>query len=67
MSKFVLKNIDCELGISVEINKTWYRLSSKLGSECTQPATLSEIKEQYDKCWKLLEDELGSQIEELSK
>lgn len=67
MSKFVLKNIDCELGISIEINKTWYRLSSKLGSECTQPATLSEIKEQYDKCWKLLEDELGSQIEELSK
>ena len=54
MSKFVLKNIDCELGISIEINKTWYRLSSKLGSECTQPATLSEIKEQYDKCWKLL-------------
>ena len=67
MSKFTLKNIDCELGVSVEINKVWYRLSSKLGSECTGTATLSDIKAQYDKCWKLLEDEIGSQIGELSK
>ena len=28
MSKFTLKSIDCELGVSVEINKVWYRLSS---------------------------------------
>lgn len=67
MSKFTLKNIDCELGVSVEINKVWYRLSSKVGSDCTGPATLSEIREQYDKCWKLLENEIGQQIEELSK
>ena len=46
MSKFALKNIDCELGVSVEINKVWYRLSSKLGSECTGTATLSDIKAQ---------------------
>ena len=67
MSKFTLKSIDFELGVSVEIKKVWYRLSSKVGSDCTAPATLSEIKEQYDKCWKLLEDEIGNQIEELSK
>lgn len=67
MSKFTLKTIDCELGVSVEINKTWYRLTSRVGNECTQPATLSEIKEQYDKCWNLLEDQLGTRIEELSK
>ena len=67
MSKFTLKSIVCEFGVSVEINKVSYRLSSKVGSDCTAPATLSEIKEQYDKCWKLLEDEIGNQIEELSK
>ena len=67
MSKFTLKSIDCELGVSVEINKVWYRLSSKVGSDCTAPATLSEIKEQNEKSWKLLEDEIGNQIEELSK
>ena len=46
MGKFTLKNIDCELGVSVEINKVWYRLSSKVGSDCTGPATLSEIRDQ---------------------
>lgn len=67
MSKFILKNIDCELGVSIEVNKVWYRLGTKVGSECTQPATLSEIKEQYDKCWKLLEEEIASQVDDLSK
>lgn len=67
MSKFVLKNIDCELGISIEINKVWYRLGTKVGSECTQAATLKEIKEQFTKCWDLLEEEIASQVAELSK
>ena len=48
MGKFTLKNIDCELGVSVEINKVWYRLSSKVGSDCTGPATLSEIRERLN-------------------
>lgn len=66
MSKFTVKTIDCELGVSVEINKVWYRLGAKIGSESNAPSTLSDIKAQFDKCWGLLEEEIETQVQNLA-
>ena len=66
MSKFVVKNIDCELGVSIEINKVWYRLGAKMGSEANGTTTLADLKTQYDKCWTVLEAEIEQQIKNLA-
>lgn len=66
MGKFLLKEINVDLGISVEINGKWYKLNAGLSQNVIEQPTMKELKEAYTKSWDIIENQLVAKITELA-
>lgn len=67
MSKFLLKEINVDLGISVDIGGKWYKLNAGLSQNVIEQPTVRELKEAYTKSWDIIENQLIAKITELAE
>lgn len=68
MANFKVKQLDVKLGMTVEINGTWTRIDNGMVMEnldIESVLTKSEIKEQFQKCEVLLEEELVRRVKKI--
>lgn len=64
---FKVKDIKTELGVSIEVNGTWYRLGCSMTQEADGKGavTVRELNEVFAKGWSKLEAEISAQVKEL--
>jgi hypothetical protein len=60
-----LKEVEVSLGVSVEVNKTWYKLNAREVVEIDVTDTEASRKAIWNKMWNDVEGQIETQISQL--
>lgn len=60
-----LKEVEVTLGTSVEVNKTWYRLTARQVVEIDVEDTPAKRKQVWNQAWKEVTEQIEKQINEI--